>query len=506
MKKRPNVIFFVPDSYRGDVLGHLGNPAAVSPNLDRMVADGAVSYTNAFAQSPVCTPSRCSFMTGWYPHTHGHRSMRNLLKPHEPNLLSVMKSAGYQVWWGGKNDLAKAESSEDFLRYCDVKISGSDNAYADHMKHHPPASIPEGDPRKGAFLRGLRTKQGNGPAENDRNKAWTLGAADMIRSSSDDKPFFCFLPLTLPHPAYCVEEEYYAAIDPKKLPPRIPAPGAEANLPPVMEALKIGLRTGDLGEEVWDEVRRIYYGMCMKADDLFGLVVDALKERGIYDDTWIFFFSDHGDFTGDYSLPEKTHLTHQDCLLRVPLVIKPPKDVPFRGGQRTHLVELVDLTATLYDVLGIEPGYDTQGRSLADSLAGSNEEIRDAVFAEVGSRKDESGFATRGPGEPPMTGFYDLQRTACAPFQQEGSYAVMCRTKDYKYVSRPYSSHNELYDLKADPGETCNLAGRPEMRDTEASMRDLLLSHFLRTADVLPHQRDSREPKQGSTQPHLPPN
>ena len=117
MKNKPNIVLFVPDSYRGDVLGHQGNTAAVTPNVDALVASDAVSYSNAFAQNPVCTPSRCSFMTGWYTHVHGHRSMRNMLKKHEPNLLSVLKQEGYDIWWGGKNDLVSVEQPEDYLKY-----------------------------------------------------------------------------------------------------------------------------------------------------------------------------------------------------------------------------------------------------------------------------------------------------------------------------------------------------------------------------------------------------
>jgi len=97
---KPNIVIFNPDSYRGDVLRHLGNPGAFTPKLDAVVRDGGVSYANAFAQNPVCTPSRCSFMTGWYPHVHGHRSMKNMLKEHEPHLFSVLRREGYHVWWG----------------------------------------------------------------------------------------------------------------------------------------------------------------------------------------------------------------------------------------------------------------------------------------------------------------------------------------------------------------------------------------------------------------------
>ncbi len=66
MPKRPNIILFNPDQWRGDVLGHMGNPAAMTPNLDALVQMKAVSFGNAFCQNPVCTPSRCSFMTGFW--------------------------------------------------------------------------------------------------------------------------------------------------------------------------------------------------------------------------------------------------------------------------------------------------------------------------------------------------------------------------------------------------------------------------------------------------------
>ena len=90
-QKRPNIIIFNPDQWRGDVLGHVGNPAAYTPNLDRFVEEDAVSFKNAFCQNPVSTPSRCSFMTGWYPHTRGHRTMHYMLHPehYEQNLLKI---------------------------------------------------------------------------------------------------------------------------------------------------------------------------------------------------------------------------------------------------------------------------------------------------------------------------------------------------------------------------------------------------------------------------------
>ncbi|HZU01975.1 MAG TPA: sulfatase-like hydrolase/transferase, partial [Ktedonobacteraceae bacterium] len=81
MKERPHIVLFNPDQWRGDVLGHMGNPAAVTPTLDQWVQTDAVSFRHAYCQNPVCVPSRCSFMTGWYTHVRGHRTMYHMLQP-----------------------------------------------------------------------------------------------------------------------------------------------------------------------------------------------------------------------------------------------------------------------------------------------------------------------------------------------------------------------------------------------------------------------------------------
>ena len=497
MERRPNIVLFVPDSYRGDVLAHQGNPAALTPNLDRIVEGDAVSYSRAFAQNPVCTPSRCSFMTGWYPHVHGHRSMRNMLKEHEPSLLSVFRREGYYTWWSGKNDLVAVGEKGDYLKYCegkfDDKAARERGAYADEMPWRMPPPVSPDDPRSGAFYRGVMTRDDEGEPHYDTDTARVLAAVDMIRERPDDRPFFCFLPLNIPHPAYLARQDLHDAIDPDLLPPRIPLPGEGANLPPVLDAMRAAYHSDEITDDMWREVKRIYYAMCAEVDALFGKVIDALIDEGIYDDTWVLFFSDHGDFTGDYGLPEKTHATLQDSLVRVPLVVKPPKGVPLKPGKRDSLVELVDVSATLYDMLGIEPGYDTQGRSLRDSLAGDETALRDAVFAEVGGRRGEEAFVNKEVNQRPPDSFYGRQGRAAISHHLAGSHAVMCRTDRYKYVRRVYTGHHELFDLEVDPDEMQNLSGHPEVAEVEAEMRERLLDFMLRTADVLPHEHDSRK-------------
>jgi len=77
-----------------------GNPVVRTPNIDALAARGA-RFENAYVQHPVCSPSRVSFLTGWYPHVAGHRTLTHLLRPDEPNFLKTFKRNGYRVVWAG---------------------------------------------------------------------------------------------------------------------------------------------------------------------------------------------------------------------------------------------------------------------------------------------------------------------------------------------------------------------------------------------------------------------
>ena len=485
MSNRPNILIFNPDSYRGDVLGHLGNAGACTPHVDALVADGGVSYANAFAQNPVCTPSRCSFMTGWYPHAQGHRSMKNMLKEHEPNLFSVLRREGYHVWWGGKNDLFAVKSKDDYLKHCDTKYTppkARGEQTLDGIEHE--------DPRRKVFYAGILDGEGEDWPHLGRDGGMVRGAVDFIKDRSSEDPFCIFLPLGNPHPAYRVERCFYDRIDPELLPPRHAIP--ESDLP-ALDQLREIYGSMDVSDEEWMDIKRIYYAMCTKIDDLFGQVVTALKEKGIYDNTIIIFMSDHGDFAGDYALPEKTHFSLQDDLLQVPLAIRLPAVMGGIGGVRNHLAELVDMCPTIYELLDIKPGYDTQGMSLKASLQGEESAMRDCIFAEVGCRVAEEAFINRDVDSMPNDSFYGLQSQASWVAHENGSYAITCRSLDYKYVRRAYNNHHELYDLSTDPGEVNNLSGNPELSDVEAKMAERLLNHFMQTGDVMPHETDSRQ-------------
>jgi len=490
MKAKPHVLIFNPDQWRGDVLGHMGNPAAVTPVLDGCAQRDFVSFRSAFCQNPVCTPSRCSFMTGWYPHVRGHRTMYHMLHPErgEPMLLKTLKENGYFVWWGGKNDVVPGQ--DGFDAYCDVKFRAPKPTRRDSHSDDAWRGEPGGD-NYYSFFRG-RLDKGDDDVYYDGDWANVLGAIEQIKHAPPDQPLCIYLPLSFPHPPYAVEEPFFSQIDRAQLPLRVPSPINWEGKPSLLQGIAEGQNLGGWSEARWTELRATYYGMCARVDHQFGLVLQALREAGLYDDTAIFFFSDHGDFTGDYGLVEKTQNTFEDCLTRVPFLIKPPTGVMVQPRVSTALVELVDFPATVFDLLGLEPGYTHFGRSLLPVIAGQTDEHRDAVFCEGGRLRDEAHCReSQSISHVDPSGLYwprvHLQHSA----GPEHSKAVMCRTRDWKYVRRLYES-DELYDLRSDPQERHNRIHDPGLAEVRSQLKERLLTFFLETGDAVPLEADQR--------------
>lgn len=490
MPKRPHIVIFNPDQWRGDVLGHMGNPAAVTPNLDRLVQTDGVSFANAFCQNPVCTPSRCSFMTGWYPHVRGHRTMYHMLHKDEPALLKTLKEAGYYVWWGGKNDLTPAQWGYD--DYCTLK-------YTPPEPVEPMWRMDRQDEWRGApgsdsfysFFVGRLDTDG-GDHFHDRDWANVLGAVDLIHHAPADQPLCIYLPLTYPHPPYAVEDPWYSMIDRAALPQRLPTPPGWQGKPSLIKGIYERQRLQTWTEERWTELRAVYYGMCARVDHQFGLLVQALRDAGIYDDTAIFVFADHGDFTGDYGLVEKTQNTFEDCLSRVPFIIKPQAGVPVQPRVSHAMVELIDFPATVEALTGIAPRHTHFGRSLLPVLSEETNQHRDAVFCEGGRLHGERQAMEReSTSAQSPSGIYWPRVTLQQSEGPEHGKAVMCRTHDYKYVRRLYEQ-DELYDLRSDPGELHNRIADPALTGVLAQLKERLLTFYQETCDVVPFDTDKR--------------
>jgi arylsulfatase len=156
------------------------------------------------------------------------------------------------------------------------------------------------------------------------------------------------------------------------------------------------------------------------------------------DETLIVFTSDHGDALGDHGLPFKGFF--YDCMARVPLIIRGPG--VSAGSRSASLVSTLDLVPLFYHTCDTPAPETLQGEDIRPLLADPSCEIRKAAYSEIGGR-------------------------------------MMVRTRTHKYAHYQ-NGDAECYDLTADPNEITNLAGRPEMRDTEGQMKDLLIAHTLR--------------------------
>jgi arylsulfatase A-like enzyme len=487
--QRPNLVIFSPDQWRGDVLGHVGHPAAVTPNLDRLAESDGVSFRHTFCQNPVCTPSRCSFMSGWYPHVRGHRTMFHMMHEDEPVLLKTLKDYGYFVWWGGKNDLTPGQNPVD--AYCHVRHKVSDRVRPTRNKHR--ATDWRGDPDGDNYYSFFAGKIDTGGEEVSWDNDWDhVEAAIELLRQGPPEPFCIYLPLGSPHPPYAVEDPWYSLIDRGKVPPRAPTPEGWAGKPAMLRGIAERQRLGTWTEDRWIELRATYYGMCARMDHLFGRLMDALRDTEVYDGTAVFMFSDHGDFTGDYGLVEKNQNTFEDCLTRVPFLIKPPAAVSVRPGVRDALVELIDFPATVEALTGIPPGHTHFGRSLLPLIAGETDEHRDAVFCEGGRLHGETHcMELESTGSQVPTGLYWPRLSFQAGEGPEHTKATMCRMRDFKYVRRLYEP-DELYDLGADPQELVNRADDPALADVLARLTDRMLTFYQETCDVVPHQTDKR--------------
>lgn len=481
-KKRPNIIIINPDQMRADSMFHLGNQASVTPNLDRLAQEG-ISFSRAFCQNPVCTPSRCSFMSGWYPHVAGHRTMNHMMHEHEPVLLRRLKEHGYHVWMNQRNDLLPAQEPKYYEKYCSTYFK----------LEHPPDALPaenwrgeEGGKNYYSFFRGEI------PEGKDVDDIWTDGAVEFIKSYDGGEPFCIFLPFMLPHPTYQISEPYFSRIDRKLLPPRKFPPGEYKGKPKMQKALAQRQNLKDWNEAEFDELRAVYLGMCSKVDALTGRVMEALKEKNLYEDTAVFFFSDHGDYTGDYGLVEKVQNCFEDCLTNVPFLVKLPSSMHIRHGISGEMTELIDFYATVEELAELGKEHTHFGHSLVPFLEGKQDSLRKYVFCEGGFRKGEDHCKeTGGQAVPNPKGLYYPRQSLQASDDMYNGKAVMCRTADYKYVRRLYEA-DEFYDLKKDPDERINEIDNPKYAQIIVEMKERLLEFYQDTCDVVPFRKDSR--------------
>ena len=463
----------MPDQLRADsVGGPFGNPVVSTPNVDALAARGA-AFTNAYAQHTVCSQSRISMFTGWYPHVNGHRTLSHLLRPHEPNVFRSLRGAGYHVALAGARG--------------DMMGVGVTAASSDRFGFTTPPVLEDlGFLRHGPFPESHKWFDAFYGAGLDRepfdfDAATTATAVDWLADGLPE-PWCLFVPLLFPHPPFTAAEPWFSMHDRAVVPG--PVPPTFEGKPRFYRAIHERYGLDRLDADDWKEIVATYYGMISRVDAQLGDVVAAVDAAGVADRTVTFFFTDHGEYLGDYGLVEKWMSGLDDCLTRNPLVIHDPG--ASAGLVHDSFVELVDLTATLEDYAGLEPTYTHMGRSLRPLLDDAGRRHRDAAFSEGGYVVSEEPLLEQGAG-----GHYRHKQALQHEDTTLTGRAISVRTDEWSYIERLYEGP-ELYDRAVDPRETTNLAGRPEHATTCRALKDRIFAWLFETSDVIPWDEDPR--------------
>ncbi len=495
--KKPHIIMFVADQYRMDSIGYGSCEAAVTPNFNQMAKEG-IGFNNVFCQNTVCVPSRISFMSGLYPHVKGYRTMHHLAGDNEPNLLRNMKDNGYYVYWGGRNDILREDV--DLRCYCHERNNRYQALFSIHQTGSDGA-LSEKNKQMIREMKEEKTRRMTGPErfryshyygvknlDDERNTDMLeiQDAVEFIKNYNEDQPLMLYLALSLPHPPYQVDKKYYDQIDPEKIPQPIRLTSEQLEKKPAMEkGIRENQKLYKMTDEELKEVKRVYLAMGTKLDEGFGSLMDALKEKGMYDDSLVMMFSDHGDYTGDYEIAEKSQNTFEDVLTNVPLIIKPPFKLESSEGQDA-LVELIDLQATIYDIADVQAKHTHFGQSLLPLLHGKKEH-RDFVFTEGGRILGEDHCSDSR--HKPYNEYW--ARTIVQDQIPAHTKALMVRNKKYKFIYRLYEE-NEFYNLDEDPYELNNEISNNRYASIVNEFEKRALKYYMETTDVVPKRLDKR--------------
>lgn len=490
MARQPNFVVIVADQLRADAVGAFGAMSAATPHLDALATAGT-KFTNAFVQHPVCSPSRVSFLTGWYPHTAGHRTLDALLRPEEPNFLRVFRDNGYHVAWAGDRGDTFAPGATELSAhehgFADLPVGAMWGGEHRRLATRVPAAVagPDGTPLAPDDPLWWRLYYAGEVVDDglDFDEAAVRTAEGWLRAAPS-QPWLLFLPLVEPHCPFQAAEPWFSLHDRAGRPHPIPPPeglGAPGYLRELRERHGLDRAT----PEVWQEVSAVYAGMVSRLDDHVGRVRAAIAAAGVADDTVVVFFADHGEYLGDFGLIEKWPSAMHPCITRDPVIIS-GGGLP-AGQSSDAMVELIDVFPTLLDLAGISPGHPHFGRSLRHVLENPADEHRRYAFSEGGFLVEEEPRLERS-GFP-----YDLKGQLQHDRPELVGKACAVRDQEWSYVWRLYEPP-ELYHRISDPQEAINLAGRPEHARVEARLREALLSWLTATADVLPTQANPRRP------------
>lgn len=425
---RPNILFVMADQLAAGVLAPYGG-SADAPNLGALAAGGVV-FERAYCNSPLCTPSRSSLMTGQLPSRNGVYDNGAELPASTPTMAHYLRSAGYFTCLAGKMHFVGPDQLHGFEERITTDI------YPAGLHWTPDWTLPLGEhlpwyhDMSSVFEAGI--SEATLQLDFDEEVAYsTVRKLYDLARSADDRPFFLVASFSHPHDPFETPRAYWDRYDDGDLPvaPALADDPHSRRLRTMIQA-----NSHELSDELVRTARHAYYALVSYVDDKLGQLLAALEATGLRDETIVVFASDHGELLGERGLWYK--MSYFEPSARVPLIVHAPGR--FEPGRIAQPVSLVDLLPTFVDVAASpvesktwSPAAPLDGVSLVPLLLG-------------------------GAGGPDQV---------VAEYLAEGVFAplVMIRRGAYKLVHCP-GDPDQLFDLDADPHELTNLAGdEPEL-------------------------------------------
>ena len=445
--ERPNLVVLLADDMSWDDCSPYGHPEISTPNLQRL-ADSGMRFDNAILTISSCSPSRCSILTGRYPHQTGAEELHWPLPENQITFAEELRRGGYWTGAAGKWHLGDA-AKKGFDRIMEVDTSGF--------------QLPAGKAGEaGKFVESLAGEAQSGCAD------WVA----LLRARDKERPFFVWLAALDPHRPY-----HEGAVPRGSDPSSVRLPPYHPDSPKVREDYAL----------YYDEIRRL--------DRYVGEVLDELDAQGISESTFVLFLSDNGrPFPRD-----KT--TVYDSGIKTPFLAKWPGKIQ-AGSVSKRLVSAVDIATTLLDIAGLRSGPSFQGRSFLPVLRDPARRVRTYAFAEKNWHDFEDHVrAVRSERFKYIrNGYPDLPQTPPADAVRSATYEQMLELRANGTLPAGASGcfakprpREELYDLSKDPHEMVNLANSSEHGTVLAELRTALTTWEQETGDYVPRLRTADE-------------
>jgi len=398
-KNRPNLIFILTDDQRFDEMSCAGHPWLKTPNLDRLASEG-VMFKNAFVTTSLCSPSRASFLTGCYTHTHGvFFNEDNDPDPNLPTFPQLIQRSGYETAFIGKWH----------MKMTDMPRKGFD---------HWVSFVGQGN----YFGNDLNVDGKMVHTDNYITDELTDYALEFIKKKRN-KPFMLYLSHKAIHGPQIPAKRHKHLYSDIKMKLYDDPEDNLATKPLWIKRVRAG----------WEKKMRNRKQTLAAVDEGLGQILDTLKKAGIGDDTAVVFASDNGHLSGEHGLWDKR--TAYEESIRIPLIMRYPR-IAKPGSTCEEMVLNIDLAPTFLQLAQVPVPRTIQGQSWLGVLK----------------------------GKPGRKSFFYECFPADNKYHRPNVLAVRTkRLKFITYplpdVSTGRFLTRELYDLQNDPKELNNLVG-----------------------------------------------